>query len=275
MSTRRSVWPARAAVLVATTLLAGLAPLPIAGQAGGPEPLFDNSDAVTAGAFVAGTGAAFALDRRLAGVFRDSTLQRARGLQEAAWTFNHLAVPGVFVLSAGMYGVGRLGGDGDLADVGLHMGESVAVGLAVTYAVKILVGRARPSVDIGDPFDFGLGRGLGDRGYRAFPSGHTTIAFAAAAAGARELDRLWPGHGALAAALTYGPATLVGLARMFDTRHWASDVIFGAAIGSFAGWKTVQYNHDEPNNALNRWFLGASLVPGDWGSVRLALLPAP
>lgn len=274
MTTRRPVRPARAVAALAGGVVA-LAPMAGAGQDAGSEPLFETRDAVIAGAFVAGTGAAFAVDRPLARVMQDPALQAVPGLRESAWALDHLAVPGAFVISAGMYGVGRLGGHDDLADVGLHMGESVAVGLAMTYVVKVLAGRARPAVDMNDPYDFALGRGLEDAEYRAFPSGHATIAFAAAAAGARELNRLWPNREAVVGVLMYGPATLVGLARMFDNRHWASDVVFGAAIGAFGGWKTVQYNHDEPGNTLNRWLLGASLVPGDWGSLRLALLPAP
>lgn len=272
MLRRRSVRIRCAAVMTAAIALS--APLPGAGQSDS-GPLFETRDAVVAGAFVAATGAAFALDRPLARAIRDPALQATPGLNEAAWTLNHLAVPGAFVISVGMYGAGRLGGDDDLADVGLHMGESVAVGLALTYVVKVLAGRARPAVDLDDPYDFALGRGFQGAEYRAFPSGHATIAFAAAAAGARELNRLWPDHEALVAVLTYGPATLVGVTRMFDNRHWASDVVLGAAIGAFAGWKTVQYNHDEPGNTLNRWLLGASLVPGAWGSLRLILLPAP
>ena len=38
-----------------------------------------------------------------------------------------------------------------------------------------------------------------------------------------------------AAVVTYGMATTVGLARIDNNKHWASDVLVGAAIGMFLG----------------------------------------
>ncbi|MFW5947420.1 MAG: phosphatase PAP2 family protein [Gemmatimonadota bacterium] len=254
---------------------------PLTGQGGGDPnaadgegPLFETRDALVAGAFGFGTGVAFTVDAPVTAAFRAPSVQQAPGLQEAAWTLNHLAVPGAFLISAGLYGAGRMADDPELTHVGLHMGGSVVVATAATYVVKALAGRQRPAADPADPFDFRLGRGIEGRRYRAFPSGHTAIAFAAAAAAARELDRSGSGHELLVGALTYGPAALVGAARVFDSRHWPSDVVAGAAIGVFAGWKTVDYAHRRSGNLLDRWFLGASVAPGDPGSFRVLLLPA-
>lgn len=70
-------------------------------------------------------------------------------------------------------------------DVGLHMTEAVVVSGLATALVKGIAGRARPFV-VGDdrPGDFAFGRGfLRGGAYPAFPSGHTTVAFASAAVG--------------------------------------------------------------------------------------------
>ena len=66
----------------------------------------------------------------------------------------------------------------------------------------------------------------------AFPSGHAGAAFAAAAVLERHLGyRLsWP---ALAA------ATYVATSRLVDNRHFLSDVVFGAAVGTTSGWTVV------------------------------------
>ncbi len=66
----------------------------------------------------------------------------------------------------------------------------------------------------------------------AFPSGHSAAAFAAAAVLERHLGyRLsWP---ALVG------ATYVATSRLVDNRHFVSDVVFGAAVGTASGWTVV------------------------------------
>jgi len=66
----------------------------------------------------------------------------------------------------------------------------------------------------------------------AFPSGHAASAFAAAAVLERHLGYRgsWP---ALAG------ATYVAASRLIDDRHFLSDVMFGAAIGTASGWTVV------------------------------------
>jgi membrane-associated phospholipid phosphatase len=48
---------------------------------------------------------------------------------------------------------------------------------------------------------------------------------------------------------------MVGLSRMYHDKHWASDVVLGAAIGTFTGLKVVRYSHAHPNNRLDRAIL--------------------
>ncbi len=64
----------------------------------------------------------------------------------------------------------------------------------------------------------------------------------------------------------YGGASLVALSRMYDDKHWASDVIVGAMIGQFAGRKVVRYHHSHPENKIDRWLLGISVTPMANGS---------
>jgi hypothetical protein len=46
---------------------------------------------------------------------------------------------------------------------------------------------------------------------------------------------------------------------MFQNQHWASDVIVGAAIGTFAGLKVVHWHHSHPGNFVDRVLLGPVL----------------
>ena len=88
---------------------------------------------------------------------------------------------------------------------------SYAMGTAITYSGKQLIGERRPDGS--------------DR--RSFPSGHATYAFAGATMLHHEYGHLspWVTVGG------YGLATLVALDRVRCDRHYLHDVCAGAAIG--------------------------------------------
>ena len=147
---------------------------------------------------------------------------------------------------------------------------------ATGTVMKDFFGRARPFVDTTgpNPDDWQIGRGF-RRGssYQSFPSGHTTAAFAAAAAVSAETSAWWPAATYfLIGPVMYGGAAAVGLSRMYNNRHWASDVIMGAAIGTFAGNKVVRYHRMHPGNAVDRALLTASWNPGA-GTLSFSVIP--
>src|SRR5437764_1322688 len=60
----------------------------------------------------------------------------------------------------------------------------------------------------------------------SFPSGHTTAVFAAATVYAMEYrNHPW------IPIFSYGFASLVGLTRLTENKHWPTDILFGVAIG--------------------------------------------
>ena len=189
--------------------------------------------------------------------------------------------PGALALSAGAYVVGRIGGRPGLADAGLHATEAILVSGALSGVVKGIVGRARPYAagpdgpgEFGpeaEEFRFGDGRGA----YTSFPSGHTTAAFAAASAVTAELSVTHPRAARVAGPLLYGGATFVGLSRMYDNKHWASDVVAGAAIGTLVGRAVVRYQHGHPGNRLDRWLLPSSVAPTPGGATIAWTIPTP
>jgi len=133
--------------------------------------------------------------------------------------------------------------------------------------LKGVLGRARPYVtNDTNPHDFGFGRGFGNGKYQSFPSGHTTAAFAAAAAVTSEPRRWWPHGQWVVASVMYGGATLVGLSRIYHNDHWASDVALGAAIGTFGGLKVVRYSHQHPDNFIDRVMLPMHVQPTAHGA---------
>ena len=75
-----------------------------------------------------------------------------------------------------------------------------------------------------------LGPSLSNSGAVSFPSGHTTVAFGVATVIATEYaDK--PAIPIIA----YTLAGLVGLSRINDNEHWASDIIFSAPLGWAVG----------------------------------------
>jgi membrane-associated phospholipid phosphatase len=110
----------------------------------------------------------------------------------------------------------------------------LAAVVAVVGVLKVAVGRGRP--DRSDA--------------RSFPSGHAAVAaFLAAATGAALLLRsddtppgwrVGPTLLSIAAAVA---ATAAGGARVGASRHHASDVVVGWAIGTAGGWATWRIGH--------------------------------
>lgn len=234
--------------------------------------LFHRSDLWVLAGFTGATIAMFPLDRQLATAVRDSGLLQNRTLEETAKVIGFLGSPGPFLIGASMYAIGRYTNRPRVAHLAVHGTEAILVGMGATAVLKTVLGRARPlaSPDT-NPRDFEFLRGFKSDKYQSFPSGHSTTAFAVAAAVTVEMREWWPEYTWVFAPVLYGGATLVGVSRMYEDKHWGSDVIVGAAIGVFAGLKTVRFNHTRTGNRIDRWLLGDDA--GDAG-LRLGVSPA-
>ena len=100
---------------------------------------------------------------------------------------------------------------------------SLLINSIVTDQLKTSFQRYRP--DSGDPyntFDWRKGPKLN----KSFPSAHTSNAFTTATVFATQYKTIkW------VPPVAYTLASLVGLSRIYDNAHWASDVLAGAAVG--------------------------------------------
>jgi membrane-associated phospholipid phosphatase len=163
-----------------------------------------------------------------------------------------------------------------LRDLGWHGVESVIYAQALTGVLKGVLGRARPFVvNDSNPHDFKFFGGFSNSDRTSFPSGHTTTAFAAAASVTSEARRHWPDKWWstwLIGPVLYGGATMVGISRMYHNKHWASDVVMGAAIGTVSGYKVVDYSHAHPDNLIDRVVLRTSAIPTPDGGVRVGFV---
>lgn len=238
----------------------------------GHKHLFGHRDVVIAGTFAATTILLFPLDRQLARDLQDSSVQANRYFKNAATGVELIASPGAYYIGGALYIVGRAGGSPRIADLGLHGTEAVLLGEGISMLFKGLLGRQRPFVNVDDPLDFAFGRGFGESKWRSFPSGHTTTAFAAAAAVTDETTMWWPQSTWVIGPIMYGGAALVGVSRMYHNRHWASDVAVGALIGTFSGKKVVLASHSNPNNVIDRFMLGSHIAQSPFGTVNIGFV---
>jgi len=108
----------------------------------------------------------------------------------------------------------------------------IASGL-IAPVIKISTGRSRPYENAGTYNFQGLGA---NKLNTSFPSGHTTEAFALASVISSHYEEAWIKNTA------YTVASLVGIARIYNDAHFASDVLAGALIGNWVGKSVVEHN---------------------------------
>jgi membrane-associated phospholipid phosphatase len=203
-----------------------LAAGPAAGQAAarpasGPGPLEWAAAGVTAlGALVALDVPVRQLSREVQGTTGDALARRARWFGD--W---QKSLPW-FV--GGTVAIGELTGGRKGLEAAAAILAGAAAGSAANEVVNELVGRARPLWDRGE-FSF---RPLS--GHASFPSGHAAYTFAMAGA----IDEATSGWLPAAAAYTVAGAT--ALSRVYDDKHWLSDIVAGAALGTVVSHVTTR-----------------------------------
>jgi hypothetical protein len=171
--------------------------------------------AVAAGA----VGAALLLDDEIASLARRNDGGAADSIADAVEPFggghSDKVIAGFL-----LYGMAR--GDDRARNVAFDaFVSSMLASKAITPALKAVLHRQRP----------------GDGDDESFPSNHATQAFTVATVISRHYaHRPWVGR------LAYAVATGVAFARVQNDDHWASDVVAGAAIGSFVGHTVVTTN---------------------------------
>ena len=232
--------------------------------------LFTYRDALLAAGFVGITVAMFPVDKSVARRLQNPSVQGNRFFTNASTDVRLIADPGGLIIGVSSYGVGRIARSRPVADFGFHIVEALSVGGLATKIFDGLAGRARPFV-VRDtnPTDFRFGQGFRNHDRESFPSGHVTSAFAFASTVTSESERWWPHAVWVVGPLMYGVATLSGVSRMYNDRHWASDIVSGAAIGTFAGIKVVRYSHGHPKNFVDRVFLGSTVSVGPHGEAQV------
>jgi hypothetical protein len=140
--------------------------------------------------------------------------------------------PEQVALSLGTYAYGRIFKQPKTSHLGMDLLQAQILTEMLVQPIKFSARRMRP-----------------DQSNRlSFPSGHSAVTFASATVLERHV-------GWRKSLLGYTVASYVAASRLHDNRHYLSDVIFGAAVGSIAGRTVVHH-------AADYWAIVPVNVPG-------------
>ena len=148
-------------------------------------------------------------------------LQESEGLKKAFKPGKYLGSTYVQLgASVGTYLIGRYAKPGGSrtnkwSHIGFDLLRAQVLSSTLMYGIKQSVRRDRPTGEC-----------------CSFPSGHATVTFATASVLERHFcyRASWP---------MWIIASYVAASRLIDNRHFASDVVFGAALGVASGWTVV------------------------------------
>lgn len=196
---------------------------------------FDGADWLTAGAVI-GSAVASAL-------WVDEPLKRAVTAKRTPFLDGLASVGDLygsfttgFYLGGGMYAAGLVSGDEWTRLTGRAVLEAHTFSLLFTGLGKAVAGRSRPFTGDGrmtfNWFET-------DNRHWSLPSGHATSAFAISSVLSRRID-----HPAATVGL-YVLSCITVFNRLYDDKHWLSDTILGAAIGTGVGLAVGSLVNDE------------------------------
>jgi membrane-associated phospholipid phosphatase len=207
---------------------------------------------------IAPGGPVYAADGAAQRVLQSSTLQQNSVLHATAAAFNWWGGPGVIWFAALLWLGARAARHRRISELGLRCAEAIAVSSAISGIIKGLAGRARPFVTPGEPWHWQFARGWMGAQYYSMPSGHTTAAFAFAAAASVALARGAPTQRNAMVAAAFLSALLVAFARMYSNQHWLSDEVAGVLLGASTGFVIARWHLRHPRSAFDRVLLGAA-----------------
>jgi hypothetical protein len=248
----------RVAVACVLTLFVSRPALAQASDSDSPKTFFTRHDVVLgAGMFAASAGLSL-FDARIAKNFQDSTHSHVRVGRDLDGVFTHINESTLTVGGLAVYVVGRVLKLHTVEDVSLHLAESVAAASFTSQVIRGPLGRTRPintTPQFSDQYNFHFMQGFTHFENRSFPSIHSSSGFAAASAITAEVHLRDPSATWYVGVPAYMLASTPGLSRMYLGQHWASDILAGALLGTFYGWRVVQYAHAHPRTPVDKLFL--------------------
>lgn len=216
------------------------------------------------------------IDGRTRGALRLGSEGARSAARSTSDAFLGLSVAYPFVVDS-LFVAGVHHGNADVAaQMALINAEVLSITVGIQTLTKALASRERPyGGDCGSIVGADTAACTGADRYQSFFSGHTAIAFASAAVTCSHHMNL-PLYGQDSAV---GPcvggfalATATGALRILGDRHYLSDVLIGAAVGSLVGFGVPLLFHYGPRAGDDDVFDGAPLDAPD--ALSLQLVPA-
>jgi len=201
---------------------------------------WDSSDWLEAGIFAGSAVLFYAYDRQLQDFVQD---HRSNVLGSLTDVTNYLG-NGYVVLPAEalLYCYGALAKDEKARRISLEMLESFAIVGVTVNGIKFLTHRHRPSAS-DSPYIWD-GPSFSTHNI-AFPSGHASVAFSWATVLAEEFK-----DKPVIGIVSYALAACTSFARVYNNKHWFSDVFVGAVLSHFITKKIVALHAENDNNDL-------------------------
>ena len=129
-----------------------------------------------------------------------------------------------YMITGGVYAVGLITKNEKLRRTGVLLISSASTAGLLQQVMKSVFGRARPlsglSKDTFKPF-------TGDKDFHSFPSGHAILAMTNAHAIAKQFKSIWVKSG------IYTLGAIPAISRLWEGKHWLSDVVLSTAIAIF------------------------------------------
>jgi len=145
------------------------------------------------------------------------------------------------ILSGILYGGGLLFNDRYVRETGQMLAEAILFNGLITTGAKMMFSRGRPFINEGS-YEIDLFEFESNFKETSLPSGHTSTAFTAATILSNRINNTY------ASVALYSMASMTAFQRIYVDKHWFSDTILGAALGTFIGLKIVKLHENHSSN---------------------------
>lgn len=175
------------------------------------------------------TGASIATDHRA----MSQVVSHDPSFNQANVNASNAMIGGFIAAPVAIYGFGHFEQNEHAREAGILSAEALIDGVGVEEGMKLIFWRERPALDSARGHFFQSGAGIDS----SFPSSHSVLAWATAAAIAGEYPNRWT------PILVYSAATGISLTRVMGQEHFPTDVMVGSVAGWLVGHYVVHHHH--------------------------------